>query len=238
MDETKLVGVIFNTTVEAPSNPLPIASAQSALTWDSAYLRKMLEKQGLQENGPKSLSKEQRRQARALRPDFTSLLRFRGAVLMTPMLACTPAGHTQCSHLFETPARPRPSCPEMDWNESKIWATFPSFGKLLPPSLATVPPLTDTFLGPVRRAPMPLPTWDYHSLLSGASNPRIRWSVKMPTQLSPCSTDKEDEAQRGGRDAPACRVGMRTPGEPSAWTPVLRHPFPEASPSCPPGHPP
>lgn len=26
---------------------------------------------------------------------------------MTPALACTPAGHTQYGHLFETPVRPR-----------------------------------------------------------------------------------------------------------------------------------
>lgn len=63
-------------------------------------------------------------------------------------------------------------CPEMDWNEPKNGATLPSTDWLFLASPAFVPPPTDSFLGPIRRAPMLFPTWNSHPLLSGTSTPR------------------------------------------------------------------
>lgn len=83
MDENKMVEAILNAYLESTSHFFPVSPAQSALTWDSGT-RLDRARNGPQESGPESVSKEQWRQARSQRPDLASLLRSRGAVPMTP----------------------------------------------------------------------------------------------------------------------------------------------------------
>lgn len=188
------------TCLWGPHLPPPASPAKPALTWGSACLGKMIEtaREGLWGSGPKSVSKEQRRQARPLRPHLPSLLRSRGAVPMTRALAHTPAGHAQYSHLFETPERPRAFL-ALRWTGMSIRSGpfLPALGSCSQHLWPMVSPLADSCLGPIRSAPVLFPTWNSHLLLSGTSNMGIPWSVKKNASLVAILTSQMRKTKPG-----------------------------------------